>query len=68
MKLKVWIWTGVLAFLGYSIGAKGAVENIADELIGAIGGGALGFLIGWGLQRYDKRRKRHGTSKSDQPD
>ena len=62
MKLKIWIWTGVLAFLGYSIGAKGAIENNADELIGLIGGAALGFVIGWSLQRYDEKRKRQRGS------
>ena len=64
MKLKVWIWTGVLAFLGYSVAAKAAIENMPNELIGLVAGGASGFVIGWGLQSYDERRKRRGTSKS----
>jgi membrane protein DedA with SNARE-associated domain len=63
MKLKVWIWTAVLAFLGYSIATKGAIENMRHELIGLIGGGALGLVIGWGLQLYDERRNRRGPSK-----
>lgn len=59
MKPKVWIWTAVLAFLGYSLGGKGAIEHPTKELLGAVAGGALGFSIGWGIQRYDERRKRH---------
>ncbi|HEU5399841.1 MAG TPA: hypothetical protein VFU86_00715 [Terriglobales bacterium] len=58
MKPKVWIWTGVLAFLGYAIGGKSAIENITSESFGALIGGAVGFLIGWSLQHYDERRKR----------
>ncbi len=64
MKAKVWIWTGVLAFLGYSIGGKSAVEHMSDELVGAASGAALGFVIGWSLQKYDEKRDRHGTSES----
>ena len=66
MRPKVWIWTGVLAFLGYSLGAKGAIEKLTDELIGFVAGGALGFVIGWGLQRYDERRKRLRAKNPDQ--
>jgi hypothetical protein len=58
MKLKVVIWTGVLAFLGYSIGAQGAIENVAGEFIGAISGALVGLLIGWGLQRYEERARK----------
>jgi len=64
MKPKVWIWTGVLAFLGYSIAAKTAIENISHELMGLFAGGGLGFLIGWGLQRYDERRERTRGAKN----
>jgi membrane protein DedA with SNARE-associated domain len=63
MKLKVWIWTAVLAFLGYSIATKTAIGNMRNELIGLITGGALGLVIGWGLQTYDERRNRRGVSK-----
>jgi membrane protein DedA with SNARE-associated domain len=61
MKWKVGLWTFVVAFVGYSLGANGAVENISHELIGTAAGGTLGFLIGYGLQRYDERRSK--TSK-----
>jgi len=63
MKRKVWIWTLLLAFLGYSIATKGAIENMRNELIGLITGGALGLVIGWGLQLYDERRNRRSGSK-----
>ena len=64
MKPKVWIWTGVLAFLGYSIGGKSAIANVTNELIGLVAGGALAFVIGWALQRYDDRRKRRRARSS----
>lgn len=60
MKPKIWIWTVVLAFLGYSLGGKGAIENVTGELIGTFAGAALGLLIGWSLHRYDERRRRGG--------
>jgi membrane protein DedA with SNARE-associated domain len=66
MKPKVWIWTGVLAFLGYSIAAKTAIENTSHEVEGLVVGASLGFLIGWGLQRYDERRERTRGKRSDQ--
>lgn len=56
MPKKVWIWTVVLAFLGYALEAKGAIESPMRELIGTCLGAALGFFIGWMLHRYDKRR------------
>ena len=63
MKPKVWIWTAVLAFLGYSIASKGAIENARNEPIGLAMGAAPGFVIGWGLQSYDERRQRRSGSK-----
>jgi hypothetical protein len=57
MKPKVWIWTAVLAFLGYSIAGKRAIASGRSELIGLLAGAVLGLLIGWALQRYDDRRK-----------
>ena len=58
MKPKVWIWTGVLAFLGYAIGGKSAIENMKSELFGVLIGAAVGFLVGLGLQYYDERRRQ----------
>jgi hypothetical protein len=60
MKPKVWIWTAVLAFLGYSVAGKSAVESGRSEIMGMLAGAVLGFLIGWALQRYDESRK-HGS-------
>jgi uncharacterized membrane protein len=57
MKPRILIWTGILAFLGYSIGAEGAIENVVGEFIGAISGAIVGFLIGWSLQRYQNPQK-----------
>jgi NhaP-type Na+/H+ or K+/H+ antiporter len=48
----------VLAFLGYSIAGKRAIESGRSELIGLLAGAVLGLLIGWALQRYDDRRKQ----------
>jgi hypothetical protein len=28
MKVKVWIWIGLLAFIGYAIGSKRAIERV----------------------------------------
>ena len=56
MKMKGWVWTCVLAFLGYAVSGKGAIENGVHELVGTIIGALLGFAIGWGLQWYDSQR------------
>jgi|GraSoiStandDraft_46_1057282.scaffolds.fasta_scaffold420209_2 hypothetical protein len=65
MKFKTWIWTAVLAFIGYAIETRGAVENLSLELTGAAVGGAIGLCIGIALQRYDKRRsKQNGRASS----
>jgi len=50
MKLRVWIWTIGLAVAGYSIAGRG-VESPVRQIAGAVGGAAVGFSIGWGLQR-----------------
>jgi len=59
MKVRVWIWTIGLAFVGYMLGTKGAIENpmhmIGYTLIGAI----VGFGVGWGLQRLLEMGRRH---------
>jgi membrane protein DedA with SNARE-associated domain len=58
MTRKVWIWISVLAFLGYAIAGKGAIENGLQELTGLVVGAVLGLLIGLALQRYDDHRRR----------
>lgn len=63
MKPKVWIWTAVLAFLGYSIASKSAIENTRNEIVGLTMGAALGFVIGWGLQSYGEHRRPCSDSK-----
>jgi NhaP-type Na+/H+ or K+/H+ antiporter len=56
MKTKVWIWTGILAFLGYLVAGKSAIENARSEIIGLLAGAVLGFAMGWALQRHDEKR------------
>jgi len=50
MELRVWIWTVGLAVAGYFLAARG-VASPARQLAGAVGGAAVGFSVGWGLQR-----------------
>jgi hypothetical protein len=54
MKPKVWIWTVVLSFLGYSLAGKGAITNGWHEAIGLLLGAILGFSIGWAMQLHDE--------------
>ena len=59
MKLRVWIWTLGMAFVGYSLGGRGVSASPARETMGAILGAAVGFCVGWGLQRlFDLGRRR----------
>ncbi|HZS97303.1 MAG TPA: hypothetical protein VFA40_11035 [Terriglobales bacterium] len=59
MRLRVWIWTFGLAFVGYALAGRGASASPARETIGAIVGAAVGFCVGWGLQRLlDLGRRR----------
>jgi hypothetical protein len=51
MRLRVWIWTFGLAFVGYALGGRGASASPARETMGAILGAVTGFCVGWGLQR-----------------
>jgi hypothetical protein len=50
MKLRVWIWTFGLAFVGYALAGRG-IPSPARETVGAILGALVGFCVGWGLQR-----------------
>jgi hypothetical protein len=59
MKLRVLIWTVGLAFVGYALAGRGAVPNPARETIGALLGAAVGFCVGWGLQRLLEMGRRH---------
>jgi hypothetical protein len=59
MKLRIWIWTFGMAFVGYSLGARGVSASPARETMGAIFGAIVGFCVGWGLQRLlDLGRRR----------
>lgn len=51
MKLRIWIWTFGLGFVGYALGARGLSPSAARETVGAILGAVVGFCVGWGLQR-----------------
>jgi hypothetical protein len=59
MKLRVWIWTFGLAFVGYALSARGVVQSPIRETLGAILGAAVGFCVGWGLQRLLEMGRRH---------
>ncbi len=58
MKLRILIWTLGLAFVGYALGGRGG-PNPAHETVGAILGAAIGFCVGWGLQRLLELGRRH---------
>jgi len=58
MKLRVWIWTIGLAFVGYALGGRGT-PSPARETVGAIFGAVVGFCVGWGLQRLLEMGRRH---------
>jgi hypothetical protein len=59
MKLRVLIWTVGLAFVGYALAGREAVRNPVHETIGALLGAAVGFCVGWGLQRLLEMGRRH---------
>ena len=58
MKLRVWIWTIGLAFVGYALANRGATPSPARETAGAIIGAILGFGVGWGLQHLLEMGRR----------
>jgi predicted permease len=58
MKLRIWIWTFGLGFVGYALGAR-AGPNPVRETVGAILGAVVGFCVGWGLQRLFEMGRRH---------
>ena len=47
-----------MAFLGYAVAGKGAIESGLSELVGLLAGAVLGLIIGLALQRYDNRKHR----------
>jgi hypothetical protein len=59
MKLRVWIWTIGLAFVGYALADRCATSSPVRETVGASIGALVGFGVGWGLQRLlDLGRRR----------
>jgi len=58
MKLRVWIWTIGLAFVGYALANRGATPSPARETVGAIVGAIVGFGVGWGLQHLLEMGRR----------
>ena len=51
MKLRPFIWTFGLAYVGYALSWKLPMARPAAEIVGTIAGAAIGFGVGWGLQR-----------------
>jgi membrane protein DedA with SNARE-associated domain len=61
LKPRIWIWTAGLAFVGYAIAGKSAIENVQAELIGVFVGAAIGFIIGWTIQRRVQKSTHRGS-------
>ena len=57
MKLRVWIWTIGLAFVGFALAGRGAPSH-SRETVGTILGAMVGFCVGWGLQRLLEMGRR----------
>jgi hypothetical protein len=57
MKAHVIIWTLGLAFVGFVLSTKSAIESDTRMLIGTIGGGIAGFILGTMLARLTKKSK-----------
>jgi len=57
MKLRVWIWTFGLAFVGYALAGRGSPSPLR-ETVGTILGAMVGFCVGWGLQRLLEMGRR----------
>lgn len=65
LKPRVWIWTAAVAFVGYALAGKSAIENVHAELIAVFGGAALGFMIGWIVQQHVERSRRGSLKNTD---
>jgi len=51
MKLRPLIWTFGLAYVGYLLSGKLPMARPTAEIVGTLAGAAVGFGVGWGLQR-----------------
>ena len=59
MRPRVWIWTIGLAIVGYSLAGRSTMPHPTVEIVGTLIGAAVGFGVGWGLQRLlELGRKR----------
>jgi uncharacterized membrane protein YjjB (DUF3815 family) len=54
---RVIIWTATLAFIGYMLTSKAAIESDSRMLIGTIGGAIVGFILGNLFVRLSKKSK-----------
>jgi hypothetical protein len=59
MKLRPYIWTLGLAYVGYVLSAKLPMARPTAEIVGTVAGGVVGFGVGWGLQRLLELGRRH---------
>jgi len=59
MKLRVWIWTIGLAYVGYALASKSASPQGTWQFLGTLIGAVVGFGVGWGLQRLLELGRRH---------
>jgi hypothetical protein len=58
MKARVVIWTLGLAYVGYALAGRLPMPRPANEIVGTLAGAALGFGVGWGLQRLLEAGRR----------
>ena len=58
MKLRILIWTIGLAYAGYAMAWKLPWPRPTSEIVGTLGGAAVGFCVGWGLQRLFELGRR----------
>ena len=54
---RVIIWTASLAFVGYILTTKTAIESDSRMLFGTISGGIVGFILGNLFVRLSKKSK-----------
>ena len=54
---RVIIWTAALAFVGYILTTKTAIESDSRMLFGIISGGIVGFILGNLFVRLSKKSK-----------
>ena len=55
MNTRIIIWTAALAFVGYILTTKTAIESDNRMWLGTIGGGIVGFILGNLFVRLSKK-------------